>query len=384
MKYDTLFGLAFAATTLAALGACSDEPSVIVDPGTVPSSGETGQAGTGELPAPAEMPEPETETEPPPTEGDTEAPDPAPPAEPDPGSELPSETDVDVPVTPDVAFIAPRGPCAFDARVGSFAIEKQAEFGVVQGAVSDGVVPTAIPRLALQDGACTLFERRTLACIPACVGAETCGEGGACIPFPRQLSVGVVSIEGLTKETTMAPLVPGNTYFAPGADNPPYGVGSEIVLAAAGEGAREPFQLFGIGSEPLAQAPAWQLAPGQDLAVTWPAPTSGVAATVLVELTIDQHGASPLSLSCEFPDTGSAVVPAAIVDRMIDSGVSGFPNGRLMRRTLDHVDLSVGCVELGVGSPLAANVSVSGFTPCNGSEDCPNGQVCNVALERCE
>jgi hypothetical protein len=229
-----------------------------------------------------------------------------------------------------------------------------------------------------------LLERRTLACIPACVGAQTCGEDGTCIPYPRQVSVGEVVITGLTKATVMAPLQPGNSYFAPGADNPPYAVGSEVVLSAAGEGERAPFHLFGLGTEPLAQAPDWRLQAGADLSVSWAAPTAAAEATVLVELTIDQHGASPLTLSCEFPDTGSAVIPAALVDRMIDSGVSGFPNGRLMRRTVDHEDLELGCVELVVGSPLAADVSVDGFTPCNNSGECPSGQVCNVALQRCE
>jgi hypothetical protein len=55
-----------------------------------------------------------------------------------------------------------------------------------------------------------------------------------------------------------------------------------------------------------------------------------------------------------------------------------------MRRTADHVDLAIGCVDFVVGSPLAASVSVSGFTPCNGPADCPTGQTCNMALERCE
>lgn len=394
MRTKHLFELALAASAVLGCVACSDEPQVITDPGPgaagdtglsagggdgalgagaadtgASGAGDTGVGGTGE----GEQP-------PGPSEADTEEPD----MTPEGNEQQPSGTDVGEPLTPEVAFVAPRGPCAIASRVGSFAIENQAQFGVVQGTVADGVVPTAIPRLALEDGACRLLERRTLACIPACVGAETCGEDGACIPYPRQVSVGTVVITGLTKATTMSPLQPGNSYFSPGADNPPYAPGSEIALSASGEGEHAPFSLFGLGSEPLAQAPNWQLVAGQDFDVTWPAPTSDVAATVLVELTIDQHGASPLTLSCEFPDTGSALIPSAIINRMIDSGVSGFPNGRLMRRTTDHVDLDVGCVELVVGSPLAADVSVAGFTPCNTSADCPSGQTCNVALQRCE
>jgi hypothetical protein len=245
-------------------------------------------------------------------------------------------------------------------------------------------VPTAIPRLALEQGSCRLLERRNLACVPACVGAQTCGEDGSCIPYPRQVDSGEVVITGLTKETRMSPLEPGNTYFAPGADNPPFAVGSEVVLSAAGDGSVPPFELFGRGSEPLAEAPAWVLEAGIDLALSWAAPTTDVGTSMLVELTIDQHGVSPLSLSCELPDTGSATLPAAIIDELIGAGVSGFPNGRLTRRTVDHVELGFGCVELTVGSPLAASISVPGYTPCNTSVDCPDGQVCNVPLQRCE
>jgi hypothetical protein len=278
----------------------------------------------------------------------------------------------------------PRGACDQAGRVGRFSIEKQIDFGVVQGTVSDGVVPTEIPRLVSEDASCRLLERRNLACAPGCVGAETCGELGTCIPYPRQLSVGEVNIAGLTQETRMSPQAPGNSYFSPGADNPPYQVGSQVVLSAEGTDTRPGFQLFGVGSEPFAEGPSWLLAAGTDLALAWQAPTSDTQTRVLVELTIDQHGVSPLSLSCEFDDTGSATVPAAIIDQLIGSGVTGFPNGRITRRTADHVQLDVGCVELVVGSPRAAAVSVSGFTPCNAPADCSNEQTCNLSLQRCE
>jgi hypothetical protein len=285
---------------------------------------------------------------------------------------------------PAVTFVAPRGPCEIADRIGGFSVERQVDFGVVQGTVSEGVVPSAVPALVLDQGSCRLVERRNLVCLPACVGSETCGESGTCIPFPRQVSVGDVTISGLTKATLMSPQQPGNAYFAPGADNPPYRVLGEVVLSASGASDVPPFQLFGVGSEPLAQAPSWVLEAGADLLVEWAAPTADVNATVLVSLTIDQHGTSPLSLSCEFPDTGSASVPSGVIDRLIGAGISGFPNGRITRRTADHVDIAAGCVDLVVGSPLAASVSVSGYTPCNGAGDCPEGQACNVPLQRCE
>jgi hypothetical protein len=376
MKQMNQFVLAF--TVAAIAGACSDDARIVSPPRALLPSDETREpepgATPGVEPTPAEQQPAPDDTAPDPSAADPDAMDPE-PAEP---------SEVEEPTAVEISFIAPRGACDVAERVGGFSIEKQSDFGVVQGAVTDGVVPTAVPNVAFEDATCKLLERRTLACIPACIGAETCGEDGACIPYPRQINVGEVTISGLTRETKMSPLAPGNSYFAPGADNPPYEVDREIVLSAAGGGEHEAFQLFGIGSEPLAEAPSWVLEAGKDLSLEWAAPASAARATVLVELTIDQHGSSPLSLSCEFPDTGAATVPSAIIDQLIGSGVSGFPNGRITRRTADHVDLAVGCVDLVVGSPLAAKVSVAGSTPCNGSVECPDGQVCNVALELCE
>lgn len=278
----------------------------------------------------------------------------------------------------------PRGACEQSERVGRFSVEKQKEFGVVQGNVSEAVVPTSIPELVLEQAGCRLLKRRNLACLPACVGTETCGEEGKCIAYPRQLSVGEVTISGLTKAVSMMPQKPGAVYFAPGQDNPPFEADSAVVLRATGDGDIGELTLFGSGSDPLDESPTWQLERDQDLALSWAKPKAAAATQVVVEITIDQHGMSPLSVSCELEDTGSGAIPKAIVNQLIDSGVSGFPNGRILRRTADHVALDFGCVELSVGSTLAATVSVSGFTPCKKPADCPDGQTCNTVLERCE
>ena len=277
-----------------------------------------------------------------------------------------------------------RGPCDLATRIGGFSVEAQADFGVVQGVVADAVLPAAVPRLVSETGSCRLLQRRNLACLPACAGNEACGEAGSCIPYPRQIDVGVVEIAGLTRTTSMSPLEPGNTYFSPGADNPPYSSDAQVLLTAAGGSGIEPFELLGRGSEPLPESPSGQLVRGMDLSLSWPPPGTQAPTHVLVELTIDQHGVSPLTLACELADSGSGTLPAALIDQLLDAGISGFPNGKLTRRTADHVLLAQGCVELMVGSPRAANVTVAGYTPCNGSAECPDGQSCNTSLQRCE
>lgn len=293
-----------------------------------------------------------------------------------------TNTDGSVP-TEEVEFIAPRGACDIAERIGRFTIEAQSDFGVVQGSVSNGVIPATIPTLDSESGDCRLNKRRTLTCLPACVAGETCGEGGECIPFPEPISAGTITILGLTKPTSMVAQAPSFLYFAPGANNPPYAPLSEITLSASGSAVR-PFNLFGVGSEPLTESPTWILDEGEDFELTWPATDANAGTTVLVEVTVDQHGASPLSLSCEFPDTGSATVPATMIDQLLQAGISGFPNGRITRRTVDHVDMEAGCIELAVGSPRSATIAVAGHTPCDGPGDCPEGQHCNTAIEQCE
>jgi hypothetical protein len=288
-------------------------------------------------------------------------------------------------VLPDPATLELAGRCPLPERVGQFTVERQDRFGVVQGSISDGVVPTAVPDEVDSTNGCKLLRRRTLNCTPACVAGETCGDDGACIPFPRQLNAGTVTIEGLTSAVAMEPRAPSNGYFAPGVSNPPFTPDQTVRLTAAGSDVQAGFTMLGVGVEPLTEEASWLLVDGQALQLTWPAPTGPInRAHVEVEMTIDQHGLSPLLLRCKFDDTGSAEVPAEAISTLISSGVSGFPNGKITRQTVDSVDVAQGCVEFVVGSPVVAAVRVDGETPCNTNADCPAGQTCNVPLQRCE
>jgi hypothetical protein len=76
-------------------------------------------------------------------------------------------------------------------------------------------------------------------------------------------------------------------------------------------------------------------------------------------LQIDQHGLSPVSVVCETADDGSLEVSAALVDRLFAAGISGFPNGTLIRRTADSQSAGGGCVDLVVASERSAAVAVT-------------------------
>lgn len=73
----------------------------------------------------------------------------------------------------------------------------------------------------------------------------------------------------------------------------------------------------------------------------------------------------------------------ALIDAFLAFGVSGFAVGKLVRRSVDSATITAGCVELGVQYEWTASPIVEGHTPCNTTEDCPTGQICNAFINTC-
>ncbi len=90
----------------------------------------------------------------------------------------------------------------------------------------------------------------------------------------------------------------------------------------------------------------------------WEPPSGEVRTMVHLELNIDQHGATPVTLACELEDTGSATVPGTLTDALFNAGISGFPRGSIVRRTVDSQAVADGCIELVVASPRTQSVTV--------------------------
>jgi hypothetical protein len=279
--------------------------------------------------------------------------------------------------------IALRGACGDGERWGLFLVEAQDAYSYVDGQVADGVVPASIPEVAGEEGDCRLLRRRNPFCNPPCGAGQTCDHDGTCIAFPLQQDVGVVTIGGLEEEIRMEPIAPSNDYFDTDVPHPLFLPGAEIRLTAEG-GDYRAIELFGFGFDLLeTSTSAWRVAPGRGLALTWSVPSMAMGSTIDFRLNIDQHGNSPITLSCRFEDDGSAEIPASLVDSLFDSGVSGFPNGALTRETIDRVATGGGCTELRISSPRRGMVEVVGHTPCNGPRDCPPGQTCDIPTNTC-
>ena len=303
----------------------------------------------------------------------------------DAGDDDDSVADDDDSGLPDPEDVVLDGECPYPERFGRFAVEALPGYTAVQGQVTDGVVPVTVLEEVLDEGGCRLMRRNLLICEPVCEPGFTCDVDGDCIPYPVGQDAGTVDVVGLVDDVSMDPVEPGFNYFFTALPEEAILPGETVRLRASGATV-DPFELWGVGVETLAlpDDAVWELEEGQPLQVTWPAATEGARSHLYLTLNIDLHGISPARVFCEFPDTGTAEIPPAVVDGLVGSGVSGFPQGTLTRRTIDRADVAGGCVDFAVSSPRVVEVDVVGFIPCNPQTPCPDDMECNLALEICE
>jgi len=241
------------------------------------------------------------------------------------------------------------GPCELADRVGSFAVAHEDGFSLVSGSVSDAVEPNTVLQLEYQEGGCVFLRKLNPFCDPPCAGGETCDLTDTCVPAPRRLSAGTVTVDGLLADVVMEPNEVNKEYQDATVPHPPFAPGAAVTLSAAGA-QTEPFVLDGVGVEPLLLASTvWTMVAGQPMAIEW-TPSTGPG-KIFVSLNVDLHGNSPVTMYCTFDDTGAATIPEALVSRLIDYGVTqGFASAHAYRRTVDRVDIEQGCVDFIVDS----------------------------------
>jgi hypothetical protein len=111
---------------------------------------------------------------------------------------------------------------------------------------------------------------------------------------------------------------------------------------------------------------------------------AGTRSRVYFEINIDVHGATPLNLVCDLPDTGEATISQEIINAFFGGGVTGFPTGKVVRRTVDSLTTGDSCVDFQVTSVRQMKVEVTGHVPCARTSDCPEGMTCNTLIQQCE
>lgn len=280
----------------------------------------------------------------------------------------------------------PYAPCSAEVNVGEFSIELAADFTSVEGKVFDGVNPALVPAELARDGACRLLTLPNLLCDPACsTSTQACAAGNQCVPLPVARDVGSVSISGLSRAVEMSANASTGNYRPPppALPHPGFEPGADLRLSASG-GEYDPFELRGWGIGVLEVTPAIVVTEGEPVSLSWTAPSSPGPAQLYVRLNINNHGSSNTAIECDFPDTGSATIPAALVDGLIAEGASGFPSITLSRRTATSTSIAPGCVEFVVSSTLDLDVSLTGLTSCDTDAECPDGQTCKPVERYCE
>lgn len=283
----------------------------------------------------------------------------------------------------------PYAPCPSASDVGGFVIELGDGFTSVGGQVFDAVKPSLVPLELEREGDCRLTTLPNLLCDPSCpASTQTCGEDNQCRPLPVAHSVGTVSVSGLARAVEMTANANTGSYrpAPPALPHPGFAPAADLRLSASG-GDYQPFELRGWGIEPFQfTAETVDVSGGAPANLSWAPPTDAGPARVHAVLDVNNHGSSTTAIECDFPDTGSATIPASLIDALLARGASGFPTLGITRRTATSVDIEPGCVQLVVSSDIlyTVDVNLAGLVSCNEDNPCPDGLTCRPLERYCE
>lgn len=248
-------------------------------------------------------------------------------------------------------------PCPLGQRVGLFEVGVDT-YGLAAftGSVADRVNPLQVLEPQEAEGPCVLLERPNPFCDPPCPGSEQCAAGNACVPFPVNQAVGTVTVVGLVTPLSLEP-DGQKAYSTTDFDGTPFAPGANLELTAVG-GDVAGFSLQGEGV-PLLALPTknWPFHAGDPVTIEW-TPGNGVG-TIRLNLNVDQHGVTPVTLVCDVPDTGSYTVPGTLTAALAAHGVSGAPSSSIVRRTVDSIEVTGGCVEFVVSHRVKTLLKVN-------------------------
>ena len=263
------------------------------------------------------------------------------------------------------------GPCDSNELVGGFSVEARnigtleapIEHSEVTGAIADGVNWGATPVLREDAGECELYEFSPWDCTPACEAGAMCNDEGECVPYPTNLDVGTVVVDGLVVPVQIEPDASFDyTYQGPDLPCPPYEPGQEILLRVEGGSGIDEMILDGMGVEKLeVESIDYHMSDNEEMVVTW-IPGDTPEAEVHGEFSINEEGSFPMWIYCTWDDAaGSGTVPASLVHELmvdlLESPLMGDATATLERRTVDSIQIDHGCIEFRVSAQLKLNLT---------------------------
>lgn len=294
--------------------------------------------------------------------------------------------------THDASGSADAGTPRDDVRVGEFGLKLVAPvaasgtvgatpgFTDLLGKLYDGPVPAStVWESDTEESGCVLRIPRVPFCEPGCGAGAVCVEDDQCLKSPAQLSAGTVTIEGVKTadgKTTLTVEPIRKNYLSSGLPYPAFEEGDAIKLVAAGADI-EPFTIEGTGIAPLemkSQGP-YVLESGKPLALSWTAARS-TGSRIQVKLDISHHGGSKGQIECDVDDDGALTIPAALVTKLKDLGVAGFPTVMVTRSQRSSAATARGRVDLRIYSYVEQGIEIPGLVSCSEDGDCSGGKTC--------
>jgi hypothetical protein len=282
-----------------------------------------------------------------------------------------------------------RGPCSNTTRLGPFSVLLQEEvpgnpaYTKIAGGIYDKVNLAGLWKQEGETvGGCGLWVGPNNTCSPSCASPQVCVGSNQCAAAAVLQSVGIGSIVGLgSSAISLAPLA-NNSYSESLSDPyPPFVHGAAIELNFPGA-AGPAFKVAGQGFQPLNfEGKELKATRGADFSFTWMPPAKTGPATIQATMEIGHHGGVAARVECDFPENGSAKIPASLVSALMDKGVHGYPQIVLSRRVVDSTQVTGGCIDLTVASdalrfliacPTAGNCQTS----CTVDGDCMSPQTC--------
>lgn len=253
------------------------------------------------------------------------------------------------------------------------------------GAVSDGPTPVQNTWKADQSAVgCTLYTPKSPFCDPNCGSSAVCVEDDQCVDRPTSKSVGTIHLKGVgSSEVAMNPVGTNNNYQPTASTKlpyPPCAEGAEVTLSVDG-GAYRAFDLKSKCIAPLEFDGPIKLTKDMPLALKWKAPGDPKLARMQIRLDISHHGGSRGKIECDVEDSGSLELPAAMITKLLDLGVAGYPTIILTRAS--NGGASSGepkQVTFSVVESVERAVTIDGLISCTDDTDCPSGKTCQTDL----
>lgn len=258
------------------------------------------------------------------------------------------------------------------------------------GRVFDGPTPaTLIWTKALEEGDCALLTPRVPFCATPCGSAAACVADGVCQRYPTTKAAGTLHVTGVrtTSGTTELDVtVVANVYQPVGVtlEKPPFQDGAPVVVTASGSTAVIPFRLETVGVAPMVlSTSSVTVERSQALPLTWTPGLATTAARVTVSLDISHHGGTKGEIRCDTADDGSLSISSALITRLLDLGVAGFPSIVVRRERVGSALVAQGRVDLLVASEEERAVTIPGLISCSSNDDCTAPLTCQPDL-RCQ